>query len=57
MYVCRQLGGMRLQDIATLFRVGSYSTVRSVVGRTKMELDKGGVMARRLNQIRKHLQR
>ena len=57
MYVCRQLGGMKLQDIASLFGVGGYSTVRSVIWRTKVDLEKGGAMTRRLGQVRKLIQR
>jgi hypothetical protein len=41
MYVCRQLGGMKLEQIARLFGVAGYSTVRSVLTRTRAELDRG----------------
>ncbi len=56
MYKCRRLAGLRLQDIARLFGVGGYSAVSSVIGRTQGELQKGGEMARRFQQIRRCLQ-
>jgi len=57
MYVCRQLGGMKLQEIARLFGVGGYSTVRSVIGRARTALDKGGPIRQRFDQIRQRLER
>lgn len=55
MYVCRQLGGMTLPEIARVFRRVGYFAVRSGIARTRAELNKGGAIARRFEQIRRRL--
>jgi putative transposase len=56
MYVCRQFGGMMLPEIARVFKVAGYFTVRSGIARARAELNKGGVIVRRFAQIRRRLQ-
>jgi len=57
MYACRRHAGMKLGDIAKLFHVGGYSTVSSVIGRVKTKLGTRSETARRLDRIRRRLEK
>jgi chromosomal replication initiation ATPase DnaA len=56
-YVCRSLAGLKQEVIAQAFGVSGYSAVSSVIGRVRVEMKKGGEIARRYHQIQELLQR
>ncbi len=48
---------MKHEEIAKVFGVGGYSAVSSVIGRIQIELEKGGKIVRRYQQIQGLLQK
>jgi putative transposase len=57
MYVCRKMAGMKEEEIAKAFHLSGYSALSSAIGRTELELKRGGEIVVRFERIRTLLQR
>jgi len=55
-YLQRQLRGDRLEAIGKEFRMNSYSTVSSVIERTKNQILNNRKLRKRFEQLKKGLQ-
>jgi len=55
-YLQRQLGGSKLEEIGEEFGIGSYSTVSTIIERTKKEVIKNRRLRRRIEQLRHELE-
>ncbi len=51
MYVCQQVGDMRLREIADAFGLASYASAGSGIRRIKQRIEKDGYLARRIKRI------
>jgi len=56
-FVCRRIGGMKLEEIAKEFGMDGYSGVSSVIGRMGREMEKDRRTAKRFEEIRIKIQR
>ena len=54
-YLMRQLRGDKLEEIAGEFKMNSYSTVSTVIERTKEQVSKNRKLRRRFEQLKKSL--
>ena len=55
MKLCQDVGGAKLQTIATLFNVGHYSTVSQTIGRLKRALAEDKDLLEAINMLSQNL--
>ena len=54
-YLLRQLTGSKLREIGTEFGISSYSTVSTIIERTRNEVPKNRRLRKRIEQLRPKL--
>ena len=54
-YLLRQLRGSKLKEIGTEFGINSYSTVSTIIKRTRNEIPKNRRLRKRIEQLRSEL--
>jgi len=54
-YLLRQIRGSKLKEIGTEFDISSYSTVSTIIERTRNEIHKNRRLRKRIEQLRSEL--
>ena len=54
-YLLRQLSGSKLKEIGTEFGISRYSTVSTIIERTRNEIPKNRRFRKRIEQLRSEL--
>ena len=54
-YLLKQLRGPKLKEIGTEFGISSYSTVSTIIARTRNEIPKNRRLRKRIEQLRSEL--